>query len=193
MSNVIYENRLRVLAIDPGSNHTGFSIIDTDVITGEMHVLSSATYHRKDLVKIEPWLLDVYSEREVAVRAYGRVLHDLLRIWQPNLFIAEAAYMGRFAAAFKALTELLTTFRYTLMEWDSTVPFDTIEPSAVKLTMGVNGGSKNKGDMTKALIGTDFNISYHSSIDFQSLDEHAIDSICIGIHAITNMLQHEYR
>lgn len=183
---------LRIASIDPGSNSAGFSVLDYDIETGHIHVVESRTVFGKDLIKLFGPLREKHEERFLRNMAFGDFLEEFLNEWEPFIVCSEAPYMGRFAAAFKALTEQITLLRAAVYRYDLTKPFYLYEPSPVKRTMGVKGTSGDKEAMRKALSKrTD--VSYGSGISIDDLDEHSIDSICVGIHQIKRLKLYEYK
>lgn len=172
---------LRIVSIDPGSQTAGFSCIDVNIVSRQYHVVDAVTIKGNDMLREFGELKEVHEERFLRNLGYSQYYVKYLTYWSPATICSEAPYMGRFAAAFKALTEQVTVFRAGAYTWDRSQTFNLYEPSVVKKAMGVKGGSKDKEDMRRALAKrTD--ISYGKGISLEKLDEHAIDSICVAIH-----------
>lgn len=174
---------LRVISIDPGSGKAGYSVIDYSS-DGYVDVIYSNTLAGNALSALyfDNWLRDFHGERLVRNMAHGLFLNKLLCLYKPDFVACEAAYAGKFIAAYKSLTEHTTLLRAACYNYSPYLEFAMIEPSKVKAAMGVSGKSGDKTLMTKALAKRK-DINYASEIDFASLDEHSIDSICIGIAA----------
>jgi len=172
---------LRIVSIDPGTQTAGFSCIDVDLVTRHYHVVDAVTVRGNDMLREFGDLKDIHEERFLRNLGYANCYFQYLTQWSPATICSEAPYMGRFAAAFKALTEQVTVFRAGAYQWDRAQTFNLYEPSVVKKAMGVKGGSKDKEDMRRALAKrTD--VSYGNGISLEKLDEHAIDSVCVAIH-----------
>lgn len=175
------EATFRVVATDPGSNTAGFVCVEVDVVKKTFHVLNATMVRGTHVLRRFGELKEHNEERFMRNLGYGMTYHDYLEEWDPFTIASEAPYKGRFVAAFKALTEQITTLRAFLWKWDHTKTFHLYEPSVVKKAMGVKGGSKDKEDMRRALAKrTD--VSYGSGISLNALDEHTVDAICVAIH-----------
>lgn len=178
--NIPYADKYRILAIDPSTSHTGVSLLDLDLSTGNIFIVNAATFNRKDILNSSMWMVDVFGQREAAVAGYGKIMEELLHTWQPSGIVYESAYLSRLPQAFKALTEISVALRSAVMAWDCTVPFNPIDPSTVKKFMGVKGTSSNKDDMRIALLSTQLPVQYIDVIAEQ-LGEHEIDATCVGL------------
>lgn len=180
----ITEKPFRVISIDPGSGKAGYSVIEYDFNKGTVKVLFSTTMSGNALSSLyfEKWFSELHGERLVRNMAHGLFLSGLLATYKPDVVACEAAYAGKFIAAFKSLTEHVTLLKAASYNYDRYLEFGMIEPSRVKAAMGVSGKSGDKNLMTKALEKR-AEVSYTDGIKIAKLDEHAIDSICIGITA----------
>lgn len=175
------EDSLRIISIDPGSNCAGFAVMDVNLVTRKYHVLYCTTIKGNHLLRKYKELKETHEVRFLRNHGYGEHFSHLLEQWKPHTLSAEASFMGRFAATYKALTEQVTFFRAAAFNWDRLKPFYLYTPPAVKRTVGVSGKSKDKDLMTKALRKRN-DILYGNEIELDSLDEHSVDSICVGIH-----------
>lgn len=181
--NKLTDFSLRVISIDPGSNRAGYTVIDYNLTSGKKNVLYSNTMSGDALsgLYFEPYAKELYGERMTKNMSHGLFLGHLLKKYKPMLVVCEAAYAGKFINAYKALTEHVTLLRVAVYNYDRTLEFGMIEPSRVKALMGVKGNTGDKTLMTKALKKREDVLL--NEIDISSLDEHSIDSICIGITA----------
>lgn len=180
---VEYANRYRVIGIDPGTNCTGFSVLDHDLVTRETYVLVSHTFFRRELLKSRPWLAETYGDRPAAILAYNEVLRDLLLRFDPTAVASETPYMSRLVSAFRALTEQLTSFRTTIYNWDRTQPLYEASPSSVKENLAVPGNSGEKELMREAIRSRD-DLYFPDPYLLDALDEHSVDSIAVALHHI---------
>jgi len=183
MYPVPYDVCYRVLAIDPSTSATGFSVLDHNVLTQETHIAFASTVFRKDLLKRKDWIATVHGERSAAVAGYGEALADLLRYWSPTLVIAEAPYLSRLPAAFKALVEVQTSLRLAVMEFDPTLPFETVDPARAKQNIGVSGKSGDKEAVAIAVRARP-GLYTVNGVDLNQIDEHSMDSIAVGLYHI---------
>ena len=172
---------VRVLSLDPGTKSTGVSILEARG-KDDVEVLFVETLNGVHLAKLNPASAWLRGNRYAQVKAIGKYLHKLLVMYEVDFVVSECPYLGKFAAAFAALTEILWEFKSRTDEYDLSCPFEILEPSAVKTAMGVKGTSGDKELMTAAIMDLlDKNILYSElNINFADLDEHSIDSLCVG-------------
>lgn len=183
-----YEDRYRIIAIDPSTSQIGIAVIEVDLSNGAINIPFSYTFRRRDLIRGHKWMADVYGEREAAVYCYGNVLRNLLVVWEPSAVAIEAPYLDKFPQAFKALTEICTTFRNAVIDWDPTVPVEFTDPATVKKSIGVSGKSDDKGLMREGIIKSELPIHYSNNISISTMTEHEVDAVAVGIHFINKNL-----
>lgn len=174
----------RVISIDPGSGKAGYTVLEYDLNTEQYKVIYCSTLSGNALsgLYFDGWFRELHGERFVRNMAHGMFLSSLCSKYEPDLVVSEAAYAGKFINAYKSLTEHITLLKAACYNYKNSLEFGMIEPSKVKAAMGVNGKSGDKTLMTKALAKRK-DVCYNDGIDIKSLDEHSIDSICIGITA----------
>jgi Holliday junction resolvasome RuvABC endonuclease subunit len=176
-------DNLRVIAIDPGTNSCGFSILELNLVTWDITVQESITIKANYVLKSRKTLADMIGEKDAKLSGYADILKSFLERWEPDCMVIENPYMGKFAATFGALKEQLMVFRLVAWQFDKRMSVSLIEPSPVKQNMGVSGKSGDKDLMTKALKSRS-DVSYSDNVRLIDLDEHSIDSICIGLYEI---------
>lgn len=170
---------LTILSIDPSVDNMGVSVFDVDVVTQVPYLRNSTTYYGRKLIKDYPDIVAMYGERNAKLYAHRQNFANLFQYWQPDIVCVEHPFMGRFPAAFGALMECMTTIRDAVINYHPRVPLYSIDPPTVKLAVGVNGKSKDKEEMRTA-IRTLEGVVYNPSMELETLDEHACDSIAVG-------------
>lgn len=175
-----YRDFIRVISIDPGSNCCGMSVVELNLKTGRVRVVKSHTVFSKNIVKSNETEMLTIGERLLRNLAYSKYLGEMCKEWEPNEVACEAAYAGKFIKAYEALTEHLTCLRIGVYNWKRLCPFRLIGASVVKKAMKVSGNSGDKELMRKALM-EDKHVDINKDIDVRSLDEHSVDSCCVGI------------
>lgn len=170
--------RYRVLGIDPGSSTLGLTLLEvtlgetpldvtyseTLTMTGREYPLAEAHHHVR---------LARHMELE---DAFLRRLHDL----QPHVIASESPFMGRFAAAFKALSECMIIVQRCAYHVNPQLGFHYYAPSQVKSAVGVNlSGRKGrtKDDNRQAVHGHP-DLRWH--IDPSTQDEHMVDATAVA-------------
>lgn len=181
-----YDQKLRILSIDPGSNCCGFTILELDLEHRTEKVLESMTVKGTYAIKKLKDIADYEGARPMRNLGYSKFLAKFLDRWQPDVVICESAFMGSFAATYRALVEQVTFYRAICFNYRRTMPFRMIEPTAVKKFMKVKGNSKDKELMREAVRALP-SLSYSSDVILDELDEHSVDSICIGLYLASDI------
>ena len=181
--------KVTVLSIDPGTNCTGVSIITYE--EGQDPFI-----HHVETIKAERlalrymFVIGIHGIRYAKILAVADRLYKLFTVYKPDMVVSESPYMGRFAQAFGALTEMLAEIRNRLFLYNATMYLNTLEPSIVKKFLGVKGTSGDKEAMRTAVLKQA--LSYSTYIKPEELDEHSIDSIAVGLCFISKLNSSNY-
>lgn len=177
---------VNLISIDPSSMKCGFAVLSICLKTKQIKVAYAYTLMGNDAQKeLKPYI-ELYGDRETRNLGYGIFLKKLIDIYNPVLVACEAPY-AKFITTYRALVEQNTVFRVTVWNWSRVTPFKLIEASKAKKNMKVNGGSGDKTLMKTALLKRD--LLYSDNVDIDSLDEHSIDAICVGLYAADSILK----
>lgn len=167
----------RILAIDPGTDTLGISLIGIDLLTQEKQVLFSYTFEASKyidgLVDNVQWR--GIDEKYLRLYRHGEHLYGVLLHYQPHLVVYESAFMGRFPKAYQGLVECLSSLRQAVFRYSPYIPFIGITPMEVKYAIG---GVK-KDEVLRALRHVKDVVNLDEVLPH--LDEHAVDSLAIGI------------
>ena len=180
---------MRILAIDPGTTNTGIAIIDIDANL-QLHLIFAETI---DAILLSQQYKDIaylYGIRQAKIHAIATQIKYICTLYTPDVVISEAPfYSPTRPNAFAALVETITTIRCYVRQVFPYIDFSTIDPSTVKKNMGVSGISGDKSLMLKAVKLQ--RLSYENSVNLDSLDEHAIDAISVGLYKCGEILSLE--
>ena len=168
---------VRVVSIDPGMN-MGICVSNLDFTQQKQEVLFVDTFYidkKKKGFEDKPYGLA--SNALINTQTIRKLIGDVLQEYQPDVVICEAAFLGKFPQACASLCLCLNAIETAVFDYDYDVGFYTFDPPTVKNAMGVYGRSKDKDDMQKALMKNERIISEK---DLSVLDEHSVDSICVG-------------
>lgn len=170
-------DRIRILSLDPGTNHTGYSILDMD-IDGNIDIVYSGTLEGVELAKPNSFIEHIHGHRFSKIISIGARLFELFELYKPEVVISEAPYLGKFPQSFAALTEMLYEFRRRVFEYDPSIYFHTVDPSTVKKNLKVSGKSGDKNLVKIAVFNQQLT---YLTCDRERLDDHGIDSIAVGL------------
>lgn len=181
---------LRIIAIDPGTNKCGFTVLSLNIETKEIKVLTAYTVSGNSFITQNKMFAALHGDKAAKLKGYQMHLKELCERVEPYMVGSEAPYMGRFAAAFGALKEMTTVLRLAANSYDFTMPFLFIEPTPVKKFMGVQGKKNmgNKDAMTEKLQERK-DVVWPEDLTIDMLDEHCVDSTCVGLYFIDQILQ----
>lgn len=155
---------------------TGTSIIKFSA-DKEPEVLFVETINSAKLSNQHPTVTWLHGNRFARIICTGLQVKRLLELWNPDYVACESPFLGRFPASFAALTEVIAELKRITFNHDPSLPFFTYTPTLVKATVGVVG--KDKTDMSKAIARLD--LGYPDQLLSKDVDEHAIDSIAVGL------------
>lgn len=176
---------LKILAIDPGVNKPGFSILELDEFDN-ITVLFTETIEVNKLLKYYPGIVENHGEKFAKICIISERVKKLLLAYcldikdRINYVVCEEAYYAGLVQPFKVLVEITHAIKHSVYEYDSSIPFQFLSASKVKQNLGVSGNSPDKTLVKTALAKRDINFPYH---DFTSLGPDAVDSIAIGVYA----------
>lgn len=170
---------LRVLSIDPGSYNTGFSHWTWDFEDPVYTLETAYTLKIPDSDKRYNSIRDVSNDRIARLFHLDDSLTGVIEEFRPHVVIAESNYMGKFADAFGALVECVAVIRNVLYRYDPTMPLLMVDPPSAKKAAGVVGKSKDKMDVYHALKKRN---DIRWGVDIDTLDEHSVDSVAIGLY-----------
>lgn len=174
----------RVIAIDPGSNRTGFSALSY-FPGGEIVCYTAFSCHADKALKQYGDLCDVHGDRYVRNLIIAQALRDLIEEFPPNWVISESPF-SRHVQTYAALTEAITLFHNAILEYDPYVPFDLIDPVSVKKSIGVRlggGASKERKDkdLVQQLVSERRDVI---GLPHHQMDEHSYDATAIALYHI---------
>lgn len=182
MMDNFWDNRrwTRIVAIDPGTSNLGVSVLAYDELDpSKVYVLASKTLDG-DAYERRYTESQIHNQNKRVMRNMG-LSEDFYKIvaeYKPHHVCSESPFAFR-VQVFLSLIEQITMLRFQLNRWGHDVPFTTVVPKHLKTYMGVKGKEKEK--MHRALLKrTD--VFYSDHLDPKQLDEHEVDSICVGLY-----------
>lgn len=169
---------MNLISIDPGSNYTGTAVLQVNN-GGNIKVIYVETIdverqlHRNDSV------INLYGVKYAKQLIIAQQISKLIDLYTVPYVCSEAPFLkpGR-SRIFESLVGILSVIRHQIQTNHYGCMFETIDPKSVKMSVGVNAGSKNKNDMAVAV--KKLPIEWESDIGVSLLDEHSIDSIAVG-------------
>jgi hypothetical protein len=175
------EEPLRIVSLDPGSDTFGAALLEIDLCSRQVGLAEVHLFRGVQLQRTFALASRTHNDLFAKILGHEENLLGYLHYAQPHVIISEAPYMGRFPAAFGALTGVMQAIRRAVWRYDPYMPLRLVEPSPVKKFMGVKGTSGDKTAMTRALMKRTDLIN-RANVDLSLLDEHGIDATCIGLY-----------
>lgn len=176
----------RLLSIDPGFNF-GIAIIEIDFENKQCHVLHAHTFDTLKVAKAaHPDILEYHGERVAKLKAIETIVSGLLTAWNVSGIVSESPYLGRFANSFQSLTECLCYIQNGIFQYTHDMPLAFLDPTTVKKAVGAPK-SKDKGTVKAAVEKLDW-ISFKTPGLLDTLDEHGVDAIAVGIGRFVQLL-----
>lgn len=176
---------IRIMSFDPGTETLGMAISDVDLYTQVSTVVHAETFKAsKYVANRDGYLLtqEMHGDRQARLYSHSNNVYRHLCGWRPHLVISESPFMGMRAQAFEALVECVGMIRWTIHNYDPTLPFDVISPMSAKKAVGASGRGMDKHDVKRRLVEMcgEGQLVYLGHPPLEALDEHSIDAIAVG-------------
>ncbi len=182
----------RIIGIDPGSSALGVAVLDLYLDDLTVELVDARTFNAAKGIRDYDVLVQYQHERFARLQYMSDSLSGYIYAMRPNGVASESPYMGRFPAAFRALSECLLIIHQAVVAYDPYTRLHMIDPMTVKAAVGVvSKGYKNKAALAKehvrnAVLG--LTLSNPNNIPMDQLDEHSIDAIAVAMARIRAML-----
>lgn len=176
------DRRYRYIAFDPGSRTFGWTIIDKDVETGEIQLISAGTLKRSDLLnRSHKELIELNSESSVGWKVMTESLEELLHLYGPSAIVYESAHFKRrMVNAFKVLSMASAFIQMLGWHYNPDMPIIPFQPNEGKVAVGVKAGDKDKTKVQEGVKSRE-DVFWADPDLKDELDEHAFDAIAIGL------------
>lgn len=177
-------SKYRICAIDPGTDTMGLVVLDVDLMTSELDLVSAYTSSGLRMSRKAPDGFTVHGDRWAKLFMHEQNILHWLRTYQPNSLICESPFLGRFPQAFESLVECKATIRRALTQYDAFMPLETIDPPSAKSAVGALVKKGSKENVKESILKlTDLNNK--TGIPLQTMDEHTVDAIAVGYYKYT--------
>lgn len=167
-----------IVGIDPGTENLGMCSLSFDVQTLEVIGMNAQTFVGSKL-GMNPWLVEMHSERFARIEAHKQNLIRVLQVHDPMIVVCESPfYNARRPNAGFALTEVIFALRCACIEYSSNLEFTLLDPPSVKKAVGAKGNAK-KEEVLEAILKLP-DSCYVGPGKITDLDEHALDSFAVA-------------
>ncbi len=175
------------MAIDPGSNCTGVSVIEFDCVSKTIISTHAFTIDAKRLA-INSSFDESFGNRLARIDALRQCLIYYFCHYKPAFTICESPFIGiSRPQAYGALTETICAVRLALAEYDPFQTLFSIDPPSAKIGVGAPGNAKKDVMMSKVCgLAPVLNFA-NGEQGLAALDEHSIDAIAIGYSLLNRM------
>ena len=173
--------KYRVMAIDPGTDTVGISILDIDLDTFEIELQDSYTLTASRSLGHYGYTAEVHGERLARILWIEEAIVNALFQWRPHSVACESPFMRRFPQAFAALTQVVYAIRNAVWRYDPSLVVHMVDPPTAKISVGmtIKKGS-TKEDVQKAVRCCQL-LKIRVGFSLAQLSEHAYDSIAVGM------------
>lgn len=183
------DNTFDILGMDPGSNKFGFSLLEVNIDNLDLVSSVAWTIDANDLAKNFQTVLETHGDRMARIHGLQNYIYKILNIYNPLYVASEAPFINnRFPAAGIALTEVLSTIRQALIEYDPEKELYLIPPSNVKNAVKAKGGDDK--DIIKQKVCA-LDLKYKGDVNIENLDEHSIDALAVGYAKLLDLRSQE--
>lgn len=169
-----------IFAIDPGMDNFGLSIFEISFFYDNINIINIITQ------TIHPNFNDErlpHSDNNfIKLNSLASQLYHLLSIYNPIAVVSEDSFFNpRTPAAFRSITKVITMCDYVVNNYNANIMFFTISPLEVKKSVR----SKYKKEEVRTAISQIPELTNVLPVDYNSYDEHSIDSIAVGYSFLT--------
>lgn len=175
----------RIVSIDPGSIHLGISVFDIDLRERQLKSIEAFTIHTEKLPNYTGLDEEYFGERLIKLHKLKMRIAELIYQLQPQAVACESPFYNRLRPmAYGVLLETLSYIHTAVIEVNPLIFFKTIEPLLAKKAVGA-GIMKGKVDVRVCIESNPLLMSVLRT-DIDTLDEHALDSIAVGLAFLNN-------
>lgn len=174
-------SKYRVCAIDPGTDTMGLVVLDVDLLTCELDLVSAYTSSGLRMSRKAPDGFTIHGDRWAKLFMHERNILQWLWTYQPNALICESPFLGRFPQAFESLVECKATIRRALTQYDAFMPLETIDPPSAKSAVGALVKKGSKENVKESILKLNDLIN-KTGVPLETMDEHTIDAIAVGYY-----------
>lgn len=178
----------RIVGIDPGSDTMGLCVFHVHLEKRTAVVVDGHTVNATLLSARIPQMQEIYGDKIARLCAINDYLTQYLSHHQPHAVITEMPFMGRFPAAFAALTECVSIIRQAVMNYDPYVGLQSVDPPSAKKAVGVSGKGSNKEEVADAICHLP-DLEYHPDVNPHLFDEHTSDSAAVAYWYFKQLLE----
>jgi len=181
----------RVIGVDPGSQCFGLSVIDFDLETFKTSVVHSETFHATPMLDEASPIMNL-GARGARHHYCRQFVTQRCRHFKPQLVCCESAFMRlKFVTAFQSLVEGIVNVRQAVADYDDTLELLLVDPPTAKKAVGAPGKGGDKLAILVALrkLQKEQTLIF-DNVDLETLDEHARDSVAIGVWGMKKWLTH---
>lgn len=177
----------RYFAIDPGSDTLGLAVMDYYIPDRTLTVIDLTTLHASKQIKDHPMLVEYHGEKFARLWVIGQILTHYIDHYQPDGFISESPFLGKFAASFRALVECMLVIEQRVIAYTAHIPLETVDPVRAKQAVGIKAKGSTKEDVANAVIA-ELRIQFAEGIARLGRTEHEYDACAVGFYKFKTLI-----
>lgn len=177
----------RLLSIDP-SSRGGLGIAISEIGELGMVNLYANTVDLSYQAKLHN-IKDTHYERSMLL---SKTIASFGKAWSIEHVVCEGNYYRGLPQPFKVLTQVVESIRLGSSIFLGHGDIEIIDPTTVKMAVGVKSRGTDKEDMRKAVLSGLLGLTLLDEPFYLDMSEHAIDAIAIGYAHFIRSPEYEY-
>ncbi|QMP24004.1 holliday junction resolvase [Proteus phage 10] len=172
---------LRIVAVDPGTETVGVSLLELCPVTLTKTLIESYTIHASALAYHWDGIMPEGYNREYRLQGIFSHLWHYFNNTHPTVVVFEDNYLRHSPKSYKALIESVCAIKQAVWHYNPATPFYAVTPMQAKACVNATKKASDKELVRKGLKAYTGLVTTPGYID--SLDEHSVDSVAIGLYA----------
>lgn len=176
----------KVMGVDPGTTTMGVSFLTWDMVSRYFIVEDAFTITAKPNDPHYESISEIHGNRMARIKAHEETILRLLTDNRPAAVISESPFMGRFPQSYMALVECVLCIRNGVLAYDRHMPLYSVDPTTAKQSAGMKVTRKSDKEDVRIALRSRTDLRW--GVDLESLDEHSVDAVAVGLHYLLNMI-----
>jgi len=180
------DNTFKIISIDPGTDKLGLAVMDVTYENFNISKTVAKTIIASRHVDEDAWISQIHGYRMARIQKLKTILVQNFDKIEPAFIVCESPFFNpRRPGAFQPLAEILFAIKEAVLEHNSWLPLNLIDPSTIKKSVNAPGNADKV--VMKKFVSSLTDIGYEGDVKIEDLDEHAIAAIAVGYCQVKNL------